>query len=176
MSADINLSKTQISSITQSGWLSMMEELHMLGDLGKATGKQAITDLAIPWAKDVLLGLVINIASNAASNAINIFERIISAKGAARAGTGFTLFNSNEDMDDNFKIFGSLKPSLVIDGVSKTIKYEIKSQDGRFLPAMMAPMLTSLMAPMAPSLIQPVASSLINSMTGKGAMRAEKRQ
>ena len=168
MSADINLSKAQISSITQSGRLSMMEELHMLGDLGKAIGKQAITDLAIPWAKDVLLGLVINIALNAASNARNIFERIISAKGTARAGAGFTLFISNEDMDDNFKIVGSLKSSLVIDSASKTIKYEIKSQDGRFLPAMMAPM--------APSLIQPVASSLINSMTGKGAMRAEKRQ
>ena len=45
MSADINLSKAQISSITQSGRLSIMEELHMLGDLGKAIGKQAITDL-----------------------------------------------------------------------------------------------------------------------------------
>ena len=172
MSADINLSKAQISSITQSGRLSIMEELHMLGDLGKAIGKQAIADLAIPWGKDVLL----SIASNAASNAINIFERIISAKGAARAGTGFTLFISNEDMDDNFKIVGSLKSSLVIDGTSKIIKYEIKSQDGRFLPTMMAPMLTSLIAPMAPSLMQPVASSLINSMTGKGAMRVEKRQ
>ena len=114
MSADINLSKAQIFSITESGRLSMMEELHMLGDLGKAIGKHATTDLAIPWAKDVLLELVTNIASNAASNAINKFERIISVKGASRAGTGFTLFISNEDMGDNFKIVRSLKSSLVI--------------------------------------------------------------
>ena len=34
-------------------------------------GKQVITDLGIPLAKDVLSGLVSNIALNAASNVIN---------------------------------------------------------------------------------------------------------
>ena len=40
------------------------------------------------------------IASNAASNAINKVERRINGKRIAMAGTGFTLFISNEDMDD----------------------------------------------------------------------------
>ena len=40
------------------------------------------------------------IASNAASNAINKVERRISGKRIVMAGKGFTLFISNEDMDD----------------------------------------------------------------------------
>ena len=40
------------------------------------------------------------IASNAASNAINKVERRISGKRIVMAGIGFTLFISNEDMDD----------------------------------------------------------------------------
>ena len=45
-------------------------------------------------------GLVSNIASNTASNAINKLERRIIGKGAGRAAQGFILFNSNEDTDD----------------------------------------------------------------------------
>ena len=41
---------------------------------------------------------------------------------------------------------------------------------------MMAPMAASLIASMVSSLIEPVASSLINAITGKGVMRAGKRQ
>ena len=46
-------------------------------------------------------------------------------------------------------------------------KHEIKKQEGRFLPAMMAPMGASLITPIASSLIQPIASSLIKSVSGK---------
>ena len=44
-------------------------------------GEKVITDLAIPLARDILPGLV----SNLASNAINKFERKINEKGAVRA-------------------------------------------------------------------------------------------
>ena len=68
MSTDIKLSKAQISKIIQSGgsfgsWL---------GNLGK----KALTNIAIPLARDNLPGLV----SNLISNAINKFERKISGK------------------------------------------------------------------------------------------------
>ena len=55
-----------------------------LGDLGK----KALTDLAIPLARDNLPELVRSLTSNA----INKFERKISGKRAVRAGKGFTLF------------------------------------------------------------------------------------
>ena len=62
--------------------------------------KKVITDLAIPFARDNLLELVYNLDSNARNKS----ERKISGKGAARAGKGFTLFISNEDMNDIIKI------------------------------------------------------------------------
>ena len=92
MSADIKLSKAQISKIIQSSrsfgsWLGNLE-------------KKALTNITIPLARDNLPGLV----SNLALNAINKFERKISGKGAMRAGKGFTSFISNEDVNDIIKI------------------------------------------------------------------------
>ena len=68
MPADIKISKAQISKIIQSGgsfgsWLGSL-------------GNKAITNIAIPLARDNLAGLV----SNLISNAINKFERNICGK------------------------------------------------------------------------------------------------
>ena len=57
---------------------------NMLGNLGR----KVITDLAFPYARDNLPGLVTNFTSNA----INKFERKISVKEAVIARKGFTLF------------------------------------------------------------------------------------
>ena len=89
MSTDIKLSKAQISKIIQSdesfySWLANLD-------------KRALT---IPLARDNLPELV----SNLASNLINKFGRRITAKVAVRAGKGFTLFFSNDDMNDIIKI------------------------------------------------------------------------
>ena len=62
MPIDIKLSKAQISNIIQSGAFSTS----WLGNLGK----KALTNIAIPLARDNLQGLV----SNLSSNAINRFE------------------------------------------------------------------------------------------------------
>ena len=71
--------------------------------------------------------LVRNTASYAASNAINKAERRISEKRVVRAGKGFTLFISNEDMDNIIRIIKSLKDSGVLtDGVTETVKHETK--------------------------------------------------
>ena len=96
-------------------------------------------------------GLVINVASNAALNAINKFERKISGTGAVRVGKGFILFISNEDVDDIIKIVKSLGNSgILIDRITKAVEHQIKKQEGGFLGA--------LLAPLAASVVQPVIS------------------
>ena len=153
MSTDIRLSKAQISKIIQlSGFLCGM--LGSLGNVGKVLVKKAITDFAVPFATDVLPGLVNNSASNATSNVIDKLGRKISGKGAVRAETAFTLFISNEDMNDIIKIIESLeKSSLLIDGANETVKHLIKKQQDWFLGATMASMVASLIVPTASSLI-----------------------
>ena len=96
MSADVKVSKVQIFKIIQSGgsfgsWLANL-------------GKKALTNVAIPLARDNLPGLVINLISIAK----NKFERKISGKGTVRAGKRFTLFILNEDMNI-IKIIKSLE-------------------------------------------------------------------
>ena len=96
-------------------------------------------------------GLVINVASNAALNAINKFERKISGTGAVRVGKGFILFISNEDVDDIIKIVTSLGNSgILIDRITKAVEHQMKKQEGGFLGA--------LLAPLAASVVQPVIS------------------
>ena len=115
MSTDIKLSKAQISEIIQSGgpfcsWLSNLR-------------KKALTNIAIPLARYNLPGLL----SNLTSNAINKFERKINGKGTVRAGKLFALFISNEDMNDMIKVIKSLEDmGVLVDGVTETVKHEIK--------------------------------------------------
>ena len=78
----------------------------------------------------------------------------VSVKGASRGENGFTLFISNEDMNNIIKTIKSLEDSgVLIDGVTETVKGEIKKQEGGFLGA--------LLAPLAASLVQPVISSAV---------------
>ena len=94
--------------------------------LGKL-GKKVVTVFAIPFAKNNLPRVVSNIASKAASNAMNKFERRISGNGAVRAGKGFTLFISNIDIDDIIKIVKSFEYSeVLIDGFMEAVKHEMK--------------------------------------------------
>ena len=117
MPTDIKLSKAQIFKIIESGgsfgsWL---------GNLGK----KALTNIAIPLARNNLPGLVRSLTSNV----INKFERKVSGTGAVRAGKGCTLFTPNKDMNDIIRIINSLEDSSVsIDGVTETVKHEIKKK------------------------------------------------
>ena len=73
--------------------------------------------------------------SNLASNAIYKFERKGSGKGGVRVRKEFTLLILNEDMYDIIKITKSLEePKVLIGGIPETVKYEIKKQEGGFLP------------------------------------------
>ena len=146
MPTDIKLSKAQISKI--------MQPVRSFGSWLGNLGKKALTNIAISVARDNLPGLV----SNLTSNAIHKFERKISGNGDVRAGKGFTLFISNEDMSDIMKII-----KLLIDGVTETVTHERKKQKGGFLGA--------LLAPLAASLVQPVISSVVKGISGRGVRR-----
>ena len=63
------------------------------------------------------------------------------------AGKGFVLFILNEDMND-IKIIKSLGYlNVLIDGITESLKTEIKKQECGFLPALLAPLAISLVQP-----------------------------
>ena len=67
-------------------------------------------------------------------------KKQISGTVASRAGKGFTLFISAENVNDIIRIIKSLEDSgIFIDGVTETVKHEIKKQEGEFLSAILAP-------------------------------------
>ena len=115
MSTDINLSKAQISKIIQSG--GFLDSL-----LGKLAG--LLTKVAVPLAKHVL-----------ASSGITAAASVIDAGIQKKIGSGTTtLIISNEEMNDIMKIVKALENSdILLKGITKTIKNEIKEQKGRFL-------------------------------------------
>ena len=122
----MKLSTAQLSKIIQSG-RSLGKTLgNMMGNLGK----KALLELAVPSAKDVLPRL----ATKATSFVLDKFERKISGEGPVRAGKGFTLFISDEDMDDTIKIAELLEKSgLFIDGATETVKHELRKTKVDFL-------------------------------------------
>ena len=73
------------------------------------------------------------------------------------------VFISNDDMNI-IKILKSEDSGVLIDGVTETVKHEIKKQEGRFIWA--------LLAPLAASLVQPVISSLVKGISGRVVRRA----
>ena len=68
-----------------------------------------------------------------------------SGAGVVRARTGIVLFISNEDMDDIIAITNLLENSnVLLDGVTKTVKDEMKKEGG-FLGVLIAPFAVSVL-------------------------------
>ena len=137
---DIKLSKAQIKKIIQSG-----------GFLGKLLSKLAgpLMKVALPLAKNVLASLGLTAAMSAIDGRIQnkIHE------------SGVKLIIEQEDMKDIMKIIKALEnSSILLKGVSKTIKNETKEQRGVFLSMLLGTLGASLLG---------------NLLTGgKGIMRA----
>ena len=84
----------------------------------------ALTDLDVALTKDILPKL----ATKANSSVLGKFERKIGEEGVVGKKRGFTLFISNQDIDDFIKILKSLEDSgLLTDGAPETVKLEIKN-------------------------------------------------
>ena len=112
---DIKLSKVQIKKLIQSG-----------GFLGKLLCKLAgpLMKVAMPLAQNVLAPLGLTAAMSPIDGSIQ--KKI--------DGSGVKLIIEEEDMQDIIKIIEELENSdILLKGVSKTIKNEIKEQRGGFL-------------------------------------------
>ena len=151
MSTDIKHIKAQISEIIQSGGY-LARVISNLGKFSKSLGKEALTKVAVPFAKDVFSEL----------------------NGAVRAEKGFTLFISNEDMDGIIKMVESLeKLGLLIDSATVAVRNDMKKQKGGILGVRMAAITGSLIAFIVSSFIKLVASStLMMNVLGKGGQTA----
>ena len=145
-SADVKLSKTQLSNMIQSGgFLS-----RLLGPLLK-TGLPLITNVMKPLAKSVLIPLGLTAAASAADAGIH--KKIL--------GSGnTTLIISNEEMNDIMKIVQALEDSnILLKGVTETVQNEVKEQKGGFLSMSLGTLGASLLG---------------NLLTGKGINRVGK--
>ena len=112
--------------------------------MGKSS-KKAITDLPFLFAKDTLPRLRNNIAFKWKKSKW-IWKKLeirISEKEALTVGKEFTLFISNEGMDDIIEILESLGNLGLLIGHCETVNHEIKKQKGRFLSAKTALMTAS---------------------------------
>ena len=140
LAIDIKLSKTQIKKIIQSG-----------GFLGKLLSKLAgpLMKVALPLAKNVLAPLGLTAAMFTIDGSVQ--KKI--------HGSGVKLITEQEDIKDIMKIIKALEnSSILLKGVSKTIKNETKEQRGGFLSMLLGTLGANLLG---------------NLLTGgKGIMRA----
>ena len=127
MSSDIKLSKAQVSKIIQSG-----------GFLGSLWSKLAspLMKVAVTLAKNILVPLGITAAALAIDAGI---KKKIHGSGIT------TLIISNEESNDIMKIVQALEESnILLKGVTKTIKNEIKEQKGGFIGMLLVTLGASL--------------------------------
>ena len=85
-----------------------------------------------------------------------------------RAGKGFTLLISNEDINVIIKIIKPLEDWSVLIA-NETLKHGIKKQDGGFLPALLAPLTALLVEPLTYLVVL-----VVKVITGRWVRRAEK--
>ena len=121
LSADIKLSKTQLSKMIQSGGFLG----RLLGPLLK-TGLTLIKNVIKPLAKSVSFPLGLTTAASAADAGIH--KKILGS------GNTTTLIISNDEINDVIKIVNYLEDSgLLLKGVIGTVQNEVKEQNGKFL-------------------------------------------
>ena len=132
-SADIKLSKTQLSKMIQSGGFLG----RLLGPLLK-TGLWLIKNVIEPLAKSVFIALGLTAAAPAAD--VGIHKKILGSghnrpsSSASRNNTTATLIISNNEIESIIKIVKSLEDSdLLLKGVTETVQNEVKNKKEDFL-------------------------------------------
>ena len=123
-SANIKLSKTQLSKIIQSG--GFLEEL--LGPLLK-TELPLISNAIKPLAKSVLIPLGLTAVASAVDAGIHKKILGLGNNRYSSSAPHITLIISNDEINDIIKIVKSLEDSgLLLKGVTETVQNEIKEQ------------------------------------------------
>ena len=133
----------------------------MLGSFS-SVGKKVIADLPICLSKSSFLGLVNRIASNTTWNVIGKLGRQINGKGSVKGGERFTLFISNENINDIIKVIKWLEDLNVLSNsiTEKASKTWNKKQVDGLLSALIV------------SLVPWVISSAVNGISARGVTRA----
>ena len=154
LSADIKLSKTQLSKMIQSGGFSG----RLLGPLLK-TGLPLIKNVIKPLAKSVLIPLGLTAAGSMADAGIH---KKILGPGHNHPSHNATLIISNDEIGDIIKTVKSLEDSgLLIKGITATIQNEVKEKKGGFLSMLLGILGTSFLG---------------NLLTGKGVIATSQGQ
>ena len=155
-SADIKLSKTQLSKMIQSGGFLGRR----LGPLLK-TGLPLMNSVIKPLAKSVLAkSVLVPLGLTAAVSAADagIHKKI---QGSGH-NSNTTLIILNDEMEDIFKIVRSLEDSgVLLKGVRETIQNEAKEQREGFLSMLLGTLGASLLGDL-----------LTKNLSGKGTIRA----
>ena len=124
-SADIKFSKAQLTKIQKGGFLRFLAPLVKSG---------------LPLLKSVIkpLGMLgLTAAASATDGAIN--------KKILRSGNHTTLTISKDDMQDLLKTVKSLEDSgILLDGITETVKNEVKEKKGGFLSMLLGTLGASL--------------------------------
>ena len=125
-SVDIKFPKTQLTKIQKGGFLKFLmpllkSGLPLLKSVVKPLGMLGLTDAAS--------------ATDAAINKKNL-----------GSGGHTTLITSNDDMKDLLKIVKSLEDcGILLDGITETVKNEVKDQKGGFLLMLLGTLSASLL-------------------------------
>ena len=160
LSADIKLSKTQLSKMIQSrGFLG-----RLLGPLLK-TGLPLTKNVIKPLAKNVLIPLGLTAAASAADAGIH--NKIL---GSGYNNDNITLIISNDEINDIIEIVKSLEDSgLLLNGVTETVQNEVKEQKGRFLSMLLGTLGARLLGNLL------TGKEIYRTGKGKGVLRAHYR-
>ena len=133
LSADIKLSKTQLSKMIQSGKI-----LGRLVDPLLITALPLIKSVIKPLAKSVLIPLELTAVASAAYAGMH--KKILGS------GCNTTLVISNDEMKDIIKIVKSLEDSgLLLKGVTETVQNDVKDQKRGFLSMFLGTLGASLL-------------------------------
>ena len=141
-STDIKLSKTQLTKMQKGGFLRFLAPLLKSG---------------LPLLKSVIkpLGMLGVTAPASATDAV-INKKVLGS------GNHTTLIISNDDLNDLLEVIKSLeKNGILLDGITETVKNEVKEQKGGFLSMLLGTLGVSLLG---------------NMLAGRGVIRAEKEQ
>ena len=149
-SADIKLSKTQLSKTIQSGRFLG----RLLGPLLR-TGLPLMKSVIKPLAKSILVTLGLTAEASAADAGIH--KKIL----GFGHNNNITLIISNDEMDDILEIVKSLEDSgVLLKGISETIQNEAKELRGGFLSMLLGTLGASLLGDL-----------LKKNLSGKGIIR-----
>ena len=166
LSADINLSKTQLSKIIKSGGFFG----RLLGPLLK-TGLHLIENEIKPLAKSVLIALGLTAAASAADAGID--KKTLGSGNrplsSASHNNNTVLIISNDEIEDIIKIVKSLEDSdLLLKGITETVQNEVKKQKGGFVSMLLGTLGASLLGDLL------TGKRAIATIQGRGIYRAGK--